>query len=289
MNAPQIGLTPEQHAIRAQGVGASEAHDALFAPAALWLRKTGRETIDDSPLLRLGNAIEPYILDEYDLTTQTTTRRKPDTLRRGRQIAHLDAATTDRVVQCKWRGSREGWGEPGSSDIPLPVLLQVTQEMDLAGLALADIPVLFLRPPIVIYSVALDAELAAMIRAGVERFWPYVESDEPPEVNADAPGAVEILRKVYPGTNGQRIQADRALDAWRATLQESAALAAEYHKQADTAKAHLLRAMGEAVELEFPDGTLFRRKLVKRNGYTVEPSEYVDARFIKAKENGNAE
>jgi hypothetical protein len=283
------GLTPEQHAERVTAVGASEVHDALFRPAQLWLRKTGRELVDDSPLLRLGNAIEPYILGEYALATGRTVVPKPDTVRDGRMVAHLDALShfandEPAAVECKWRGSRDGWGEELTADIPMPVLLQVQQQMGLARLQWAHVPVLFLRPPIVQYRVAFDAALFDMLRAGVDRFWHYVETDTPPPVDAAAPEAVEVLRKLYPGTDGTRIVATRDLEHWRTVCQESSSKAKSYEQVADTAKAHLLASMKNAAELEFADGTVFRRAIVKRKGYTVESTEYMATKFIKPKE-----
>ncbi|MCC6193677.1 MAG: YqaJ viral recombinase family protein [Burkholderiales bacterium] len=293
MNAPTpiVGLTPEQVAVRAQGVGASECAAALglskrTSAVELWALKTGREPpTQDDAFLRLGNAAEAYIIGEYVRDTHTTKIEvKPDTLRRGRQIAHCDAITPAAVIEAKWRGSREGWGEPKSSDIPTEILLQVMQQMALADRPLAHVPVLFMRPPIVIYEVAFDPELAQMIADGVARFWRYVEQDTPPPIDADHPTASAALRLIYKGTNGERIAADRALEAWRRTFEQSAELAREYDATAKAAKNHMLRAMGDAAELEFLDGAMLRRKVVKRKGYAVPDTEYIDCRLIKPKE-----
>src|SRR5215472_4635069 len=94
----ETGLTPAQVELRKQGVGASEAYRACLLDAELWAIKTGRmPPLESDAFLRLGNAIEPYIVDEYwrqygmpgvKLTV------KPNTLKIGRQIAHLDALVT---------------------------------------------------------------------------------------------------------------------------------------------------------------------------------------------------
>ncbi|MCC6812257.1 MAG: YqaJ viral recombinase family protein [Deltaproteobacteria bacterium] len=285
---PIVGLTPEQVAVRAQGIGASECAAALglskrTSAVELWALKTGREPpTQDDAFLRLGNAAEAYIIGEYVRDTHTTKIEvKPDTLRRGRQIAHCDAITPAAVIEAKWRGSREGWGEPKSSDIPTDVYMQTVQQMDLAGRELAHVPVLFMRPPIVIYEVAFDAELAQMIADGVGEFWRYVERDEPPPIDPDHPRALQMLRLVHKGTNGQRIVADAELEAWRIAMESSRELASEYGKSADNMKAHILRRMGDNAELAFADGRVMRRSLIRRKGYAVADTEFIEARIVK--------
>lgn len=293
MNAlvPVVGLTPEQHAERAQAVGASEVYDALFNPGPLWLRKTGRDAgRDEDAYTRLGNAIEPYILGEYERAYGVEVSPKPAAFRYGRMVAHLDAVAgpsrirPERAIECKWRGSREGWGAEGSADVPMPVLLQVQQQMGVAALDLAHVAVLFMRPPIVVYAVEFDPELFDMLGAGVDRFWRYVETDTPPPINAEQPEALDVLRKLYPGTDGTRIQATRDLEHWRTVMEDASTLSKSYGLTAEGAKAHLLQAMKTAAELEFADGKLLRRKLVKRKEYLVQSTEYIDARLTNPKE-----
>jgi predicted phage-related endonuclease len=290
MNAPdRIGLTPEQKAIRSQGVGASEAWQALFDPVPLWLQKTGRAPPqDDSALLRFGHIVEPFILDEYEELQGTVLLRKPDTLRRGRMIAHLDAVAAKdgnafAVVEAKSRGSREGFGAAGSADVPDDITVQVTQQMLLRGVDVAHIPVLFVRPPIVVYEVPFDPDLAKLIESRVERFWWHVEHDTAPSVNPDSPEAMAALRALYKGTTGERIQATRELEHWRGVFESAGEQGKRYEQTADTAKAHLLAAMGEASELVFADGRVLRRKLTKRKGYAVADTEYIDARIVNPK------
>jgi hypothetical protein len=41
--------------------------------------------------------------------------------------------------------------------------------------------------------------------------------------------------------------------------------------------------MGDAAIGRLPDGGMYKRKVVQRKGYEVEPCEYVDMRFSAAK------
>ena len=93
-----------------------------------------------------------------------------------------------------------------------------------------------------------------------------------------------MLRKLFPGTNGQTVVADAGLEHWRRLHDEAAERARVYQTAADAAKAHMLYSMGEAAQLAFADGKCLRRKLVKRKGYTVEASENMDTRFANLKE-----
>lgn len=291
---PVIGLTDEQKQARSQGVGASEAAAALgldryTSQQLLWLRKTRRAPPqEDAAVLRLGNIVEPFILDEYAREHGVKLIQHPPTYRKGRMLANLDAITdNDRpfatAVEAKMRGNRDSFGEAGTADVPDEIAMQVTAQMYLADLAVAHIPVLFIRPPVVTFEVALDFELAQMIEAGVDRFWWYVENDTPPPVNPDAPEALAALRLLYPGTTGERLQAPRELEAWRAIYHDSVSHRDRYATTAEAAKAHLLEYMKDASELAFADGTVFRRKEIDVKGYSVEPRKQIDARFIKPK------
>jgi predicted phage-related endonuclease len=304
VNAPErmAGLTAEQKAVRFEGVGASEVAAALglsrrMSQAELWAIKTRRQDPpDDTALLRWGHAVQPYILGEYAQERGCMLAEEPPTLRRGRLIAHLDAyalvppgPASNIVVEAKSRGSRDGFGEAGSANIPDEIMLQVTQQMSLAGLAVAHIPVLFVRPPIVTYEVQFDPELAEMIEAGVDRFWWHVEHDTPPSVNPDAPEAIAALRLLYRGTTGEVLHAPQELEHWRSVYHQATANRQRYADVEAAAKAHLLGFMKDASELVFADGGLLRRKLIKVKGYTVEPREQIDARFVKPKGESNAE
>ncbi|MFP3681675.1 hypothetical protein SB725_31820, partial [Pseudomonas sp. SIMBA_041] len=54
-------------------------------------------------------------------------------------------------------------------------------------------------------------------------------------------------------------------------------------KGADAAKARILHLMGEASVGLLPNGGGYTRKIIKRDGYTVDSSTYVDFRFSSKK------
>lgn len=287
-------LTSEQLKARQSGIGGSDAAVALgLSP---W--KTARElyeekiapeptVIEESPAMRWGNLLEPIIRQRYAEQTGRIVR-VPDTIRSGSYpwlLCHLDGVTEDgRGLEIKTARSPEGWGEPGTDEIPSHYLIQVQHNLLVADLAVMDVPVLIGGWDERLYEIPADREMQAMLLDGEADFWRAVEKREPPDLDFAHPRILDIVRHLYPGTNGQMIQADTALEAWRRVMEEAYDRASNYKAVADQAKAHLLAAMGESALLKFDDGKMLRRQEVKRKAYSVPESTYVDARIVRAKE-----
>ena len=68
--------------------------------------------------------------------------------------------------------------------------------------------------------------------------------------------------------------------AWHDVLQEAKERYSHYGKIIEGAKAHIQMEMGNAVVGMLPDGRCYRRKVIKKNAYTVEPTQYVDFRLV---------
>ncbi|WP_157272098.1 YqaJ viral recombinase family protein [Azohydromonas aeria] len=144
-------LTEAQKALRRTGVGASECAAALgLSPYQtrfeLYQVKRGEASeSSDNLAMRFGLAVEPFILSEFQRAhPDDLLVVAPDTMRRGRLFAHLDAWLPGVLnVQAKTARTRQGWGESGSPDIPQHYLLQVQHEMLLAGVDVSFVPVLF--------------------------------------------------------------------------------------------------------------------------------------------------
>ena len=130
-----------------------------------------------------------------------------------------------------------------------------------------------------------DKEMDELIIETAADFWHNnVLAGVPPEPDFEHDSTVEMFKRLYPGTNGQKIQADEKILAWAKVAQEAAAKASEYDKVVETAKNHLLAYMGDAAILRLEGNKVFRRRETKRKGYIVEDSTYIDARFTTTKE-----
>jgi hypothetical protein len=103
-------------------------------------------------------------------------------------------------------------------------------------------------------------------------------------VDWDRDDAGELLKRLYPGTDGRTLTASESDESYRAAFEDALAKAKSYQKIADGAKQHLLYRMGESSRLVFEGGIQLTRKLTTRKGYVVEPSTFVDSRFSKLKE-----
>ena len=95
-----------------------------------------------------------------------------------------------------------------------------------------------------------------------------------------------MLRRMYPGTNGQAVIAselDEALLYWAKVAEDAAEKAHQYETVAEQARNHLLAAMGDAAVLRLDGRRAMVRKVIKKKAYEVAASSYVDARFTNLK------
>lgn len=174
---------------RRSGVGGSDVAAILGlskwrTPLSVWLDKTGQaESSQETDAMRWGTLLEPVIRQEY---AERTGREviSPGFLRHPRldyMVANVDGISRDnRVVEIKTARTADGWGEPGSDQVPEDYLLQVQHYMAVTELPVTDIAVLIGGSDFRIYTVEADAELHDML-AGVEgAFWDTVIARTPP-------------------------------------------------------------------------------------------------------------
>ena len=279
---------------RNTGIGSSDADAAIgqnpyVTPIELWQEKTG----EAPPFLgneatRWGQLLEPAVRQEYSERTGRQVRLPPGaihSLRYGFMYAHPDGVTDcGRLYEGKTARYPDGWGDPGSDQIPAQYLIQVQHAMIVLALPVADVAVLIGGQDFRMYEVPADPELQQMIIDAEANFWQCVVKRTPPPIDFEAPGALELIKRLYPGTDGTTVVADAGLERWRLVYEEADSLQKNYQAAADAAKAHLLHAMGKAAVLKFDDGRVLRRKLISKKPYTVDATSYVDARFANSKE-----
>ena len=97
-------------------------------------------------------------------------------------LATLDGFTDDgRVVEIKTARSSQGWGEPGTNEIPDYYALQVQHQMIVTGFEVADVPVSIAGGSPVLYEVPADPVVQQMIIEACIAFWQRVTEGNPPD------------------------------------------------------------------------------------------------------------
>lgn len=273
-------------------IGSSDAAAALnMSPwrtaVGLWLEKRGEALpIEESAAMRWGKLLEPVLREEYAALTGRTVRTPPD-LFKHREFAFIGAhpdgiADDERLVELKTARTSDGWGEPGTDQIPDHYLLQVQHLLMVLQLRVADVAVLVGGSDFLLFTVAASPELQRDILQGEVAFWEFVESGTPPPIDYQSPGALRIVKQLYPGTNGLTIDADAQCIEYREQFEAAKEMIDAGDQARDSALAKLLAVMGESALLRFPDGRALRRQFTKRKAYGVAASEFVATRWVKA-------
>ena len=202
---------------RRQGIGASEAGAVLglspFAtPTDVWLSKTGDEPVvlgmdSMSPAQEWGHRLEPVILEKYgevvgvEVSTGWDTKMHPGNVPvfatpdgLGRKLPF------DGMVDAKSTTHEEGWGEPGTDEVPEHYLVQAVIQMAVWDRPWCDFAVLFLnRRRFAIYRVERDIYLERLVRQRLRKWWDdHVETRTPPD-----PGDPGYLKQLK--SNGSTI------------------------------------------------------------------------------------
>jgi putative phage-type endonuclease len=289
---------------RKSGVGGSDVAAILglssFKTAyEIWLEKTspealpGANAVDELERVQFGRLMEDIIAREYARREGVKVRRRNELVRHPRyswMIANVDRLIDGRRcgLECKnvdAMAFRLGdWGQPGTDQAPDEYVLQCQHYM-----VVLDYPVWHLAACVggnrlVQFVIERDNELAEMIVEAEHEFWRRVETREPPALDYEHPTTPGLLTRLYPGTNGETIQLGDDIAHWHHVKEQADRLAKQYEDVSKAARNHILEAIGPAAIGLLPDGSAYRRKVIERRAYTVEPSSYVDCRHVKAKD-----
>ena len=178
-------------------IGALLGLSPFKSPLAVWMEKTGKEVkaLDSLPL-RFGSFVEEFVANEYAKATGFALRHDesiyihPD---HSYMSAHIDRFVhsdgldqpATKILECKTANpfSRAQWGDPGSDQIPLHYLTQVTWYLAITGIERADIAVLIGNTDFRIYTIIRDPELENLVLEKAHHFWhEHVLKDIPPPV-----------------------------------------------------------------------------------------------------------
>lgn len=249
---------------RRTGVGGSDVAAILGlskwkTPLQVYLDKRGEgvEQQDNDAML-WGRYLEPVVRQAYADQTGNEVRVLDEMVRHqvhDFMIANLDGFVLQedgprRVFEAKTARTGEGWGEPGSDQIPQPYLLQVQHYMEVTGFCVADVAVLIGGSDFRIYEVPADRELQEMLIEAEAEFWQRVQRGDPPE-------PVTVADAVARWGRSSRADLVMADDAALAAVKQLHALKArrvEMDAEEDAARAIVMKTLGESDTLVDPAG-----------------------------------
>lgn len=219
-------------------------------PVALWNRKTRRHPPTElNAAMRSGQLLEPALLvfasEELGWTVQPGpfVRDPRDPLG-----GHLDGIKDDGTegVEGKTVRRRNGWGEPGTDQVPPHVAAQCFHYMGLMPqMRVMHIPVLFSGLDFALYRVERDDGMIAALRELCVNWWrQYVETDTPPPPTTGNDAAL-----LFPRDSGRVVVADDATAAAYAELLTLRARMKADDDRRDELESRLKLALGDASAL----------------------------------------
>lgn len=263
-------ITPAQLEARRAWIGASDVPVIVGVSPwkdafSLWAEKTGKVPVSEAgDAAKWGNILEPVILScastalgkRVVKSTATFTHPDLDCVRANPDGFVEACRRGEPLVEGKSTSISEGWGEPGTDQVPESVFVQVTMQMRCTGSAFAHVARLyhsFGHPDFSLYTVAFSKSLADALDEACGDFWDnHVQKDIAPDVTAMS---LPSLGKI--GRKAKLVQVDPALVLAYAEARDAAKAADEATKEA---AAKLIGALGDGDQAEIPG---WRAKYVK--------------------------
>lgn len=223
-------LTAEWHEARRKGIGASEIAAVLGispweSPFSLYWRKANGWEANLSAEMEWGTRLESAIAAKYaDVHPEFSVQ--PTGLVHGVEPWML--ATPDRVLfdaenwqvaptsyaigalELKTGHRDDGWGEPGTAEIPVHYRAQAQWQMLVLDVQWVDVAVLVGGSDYREYSVLRDErDIAVMVEAG-RRFMARLESGDPPPLD-DHYATLVTVKRLHPDLDDMDVEVDRAV------------------------------------------------------------------------------
>jgi putative phage-type endonuclease len=280
---------PEWLELRRTGITASDLPVILGlvswdSPWALYHRKRGLlPEVEQTDRMRLGSWLEDMIAgywwDNYGMEASIDYGGLFASSDRPWQMATPDRTLLDRdtkldaVLECKTSATRDGWGEPGTGDVPAHVRAQVLWQMDTLGVATGHVAVCFLPSgEFRSYTITWEPGWHDDILGWRDEAWLFLQSvrGELPAPPVDAlTVTTKALQAVYAGLDDtQTAELDRELvGSW----DSAKAMAKSFQRDVDAYQNAIREAMGTAGTATVNGRPVLRRQVSKRAGYEVAP------------------
>lgn len=281
--------------VRRSGIGGSDAGAICgvspFKTALdVYLDKTGElEPVDisDNPAVYWGVELEDKVAAEYAKRTGNQVRRV-NTVKRSKEHAFMlanidrDVVGQKRGLECKTTAMLRGWGPAGSDEVPDEYLMQCMHYMSVLSYEAWDLAV-FILPTrdFRIYTIPRDDHLIAYMVQIETDFWAAVQRREPPLPDFAHAKTADLLKRMYPGTNGQTVPLPADINHWHAVRLAAKETIKAQEAVVNEAENRIRAAMGECAIGLLPDGSAYVRKETKRAAFAVEATSFMALRHTK--------
>ncbi len=266
-------LTEAQIALRNEKLGGSDAAVCLgLSPfmTARELYSVFRGDIDrpdiDPINAFLGHQMEPMIANWW--TEETGLKIRAFHTTKQCKAHEFAIGHPDRMVvgvreglELKTAATPEGWGYGGDTDVPEHHFLQVSHYMEVFDYDAWHIAVFFLvSREFRCYRIERDRAFGTQLMEAEATFMRHVEEGEPPAWDYQHPTTLELMKIIYPGTNGKAMDLDSTMLAWWDVREDALKQARQYQGAAEAAKCRILGEMEEHSLGYLPDGSTITQK-----------------------------
>jgi putative phage-type endonuclease len=187
------------------------------------------------------------------------------------QCPDCDGAKVSAVLECKWAGSWDGWGEDGSDDIPAYYRAQVLWQCDVLELPSWSIGVLGpsgFRAYHGSVDRAAQRDLVLMRTRALE-FMRRLEADQPPDIDDGHPATITTLRRLHPSVEDVDVEVPASFaDGWR----RARAIRKRATELCDRYEARARHILGDGHRLTTGGRLVASRSIYDRKPYDVGPA-----------------
>jgi putative phage-type endonuclease len=194
---------------RRKGLGSSDAPavcnlSAWRTPLHVYLDKVGELADYDTPPKRWGRRLEDVVALAYQEETGRPVYKPARAMEWHPTVpflfASLDRLTEvngkGRLLEIKTARHADGWGAPGTDEVPDQYMVQVQHQLAVTGMRHADLAVLVAGQELLLYEVERDDRLVSDLLAVLSDFWAKVERREPPEPAWQHPHTLDLMRRL---------------------------------------------------------------------------------------------
>lgn len=293
-HGPFIVQSPEWHEHRAKCIGASEIASILQVPGAystpvkVWAEK--RQIIEKDPdavtpeWMTFGLKMEPIIAEEF--AERTSLIVEPEDRQFISTLYPFLGCSLDRWV---WKDKAKGPLELKNTSsfmkdrwedgIYLPYQVQIQGQMAVTGAEFAAVAVLIGGNEFKWAIAERNQRFIDAMLEKLEKFWEMVVNDEMPEPTAADNKLMGTL--LGPEEHGEVVAFDHDFIEVDEELERVKEEIKELEKKKNALEAKIKKALGKAERGLLPTGGSYSFKTVKRDGYTVQPSETRQLRKLK--------